>query len=265
MRRVEADGDWSLFDPEGRAGPARPVRRGVRARATREAEAQGSRAKTVQGARPLRAHDAHAGADRQRLDDVQGQVATAPATRRRCPGARVHLSNLCTEILEVTSARRDGGVQPGSINLARARRCDGAFDFEKLARTVRTAVRQLDRVIDLNFYPIATARALEHALAPGRPRRDGPAGRVLPAAPAVRRARGARAVDADRRGDLLPRAVRPRCELARENGRAPGVRGDARRARRAAVRRLGRDARGHGALGRAARADPASTACATRC
>jgi ribonucleoside-diphosphate reductase alpha chain len=36
---------------------------------------------------------------------------------------------------------------------------DGAFDFDKLAQTVRTAVRQLDRVIDLNFYPIATARA----------------------------------------------------------------------------------------------------------
>jgi ribonucleoside-diphosphate reductase alpha chain len=35
---------------------------------------------------------------------------------------------------------------------------DGAFDFARLAATVRTAVRQLDRVIDLNFYPIATAR-----------------------------------------------------------------------------------------------------------
>ena len=33
------------------------------------------------------------------------------------------------------------------------------FDFDKLAQTVQTAVRQLDRVIDLNFYPIATARA----------------------------------------------------------------------------------------------------------
>ena len=42
------------------------------------------------------------------------------------------------------------------------------FDFEKLAATVRIAVRQLDRVIDLNFYPIATARALEPALAAGR-------------------------------------------------------------------------------------------------
>ena len=34
----------------------------------------------------------------------------------------------------------------------------GAFDFDKLAETVRLAVRQLDRVIDLNFYPIESAR-----------------------------------------------------------------------------------------------------------
>ena len=35
---------------------------------------------------------------------------------------------------------------------------DGAFDFPRLASTVRTAVRQLDRVIDLNYYPIESTR-----------------------------------------------------------------------------------------------------------
>jgi ribonucleoside-diphosphate reductase alpha chain len=43
------------------------------------------------------------------------------------------------------------------VNLAR-HVVDGVFDFGKLASTVRTAVRQLNRVIDLNFYPIQTAR-----------------------------------------------------------------------------------------------------------
>ena len=51
----------------------------------------------------------------------------------------------------------------GSINRGRHVPRDDAgapaFDYEKLARTVRTAVRQLDQVIDLNFYPIATAKA----------------------------------------------------------------------------------------------------------
>jgi ribonucleoside-diphosphate reductase alpha chain len=73
------------------------------------------------------------------------------------PGNVIHLSNLCTEILEVTSADETAVCNLGSINLAR-HVADGTFDFARLAATVRTAVRQLDRVIDLNFYPIATAR-----------------------------------------------------------------------------------------------------------
>jgi len=70
----------------------------------------------------------------------------------------IHLSNLCTEILEVTSAGETAVCNLGSINLGRHVR-EGQFDFDKLAQTVQAAVRQLDRVIDLNFYPIATARA----------------------------------------------------------------------------------------------------------
>jgi ribonucleoside-diphosphate reductase alpha chain len=46
----------------------------------------------------------------------------------------------------------------GSINLARHLAAH-EFDFDKLAQTVELAVRQLDRVIDMNFYPLASARA----------------------------------------------------------------------------------------------------------
>jgi ribonucleoside-diphosphate reductase alpha chain len=46
----------------------------------------------------------------------------------------------------------------GSINLARHTGARGV-DFEKLAQTVELAVRQLDRVIDINYYPIGSARA----------------------------------------------------------------------------------------------------------
>jgi ribonucleoside-diphosphate reductase alpha chain len=74
------------------------------------------------------------------------------------PGHTVHLSNLCTEILEVTSVGETAVCNLGSINLARHLAVDG-FDFEKLAHTVDVAIRQLDRVIDLNYYPIGTARA----------------------------------------------------------------------------------------------------------
>jgi ribonucleoside-diphosphate reductase alpha chain len=74
------------------------------------------------------------------------------------PGATVHLSNLCTEILEVTSHGETAVCNLGSINLARHVGEEG-FDFDKLAQTVQIAVRQLDRVIDINFYPIPAARA----------------------------------------------------------------------------------------------------------
>lgn len=65
----------------------------------------------------------------------------------------VHLSNLCTEIIEVTSDGETAVCNLGSINVARYVN-DGKFDFEKLRRNVRLAVRQLDRVIDLNYYAI---------------------------------------------------------------------------------------------------------------
>jgi ribonucleoside-diphosphate reductase alpha chain len=57
----------------------------------------------------------------------------------------------------VTSEGETAVCNLGSINLAR-HVVDGQFDYEKLSTTVRTAVRQLNRVIDLNFYPIATAK-----------------------------------------------------------------------------------------------------------
>jgi len=73
-------------------------------------------------------------------------------------GNAIHLSNLCTEIIEVTSTGETAVCNLGSVNLAQHH--DGReFDFDKLAHTVQVAVRQLDRVIDLNFYPIDTARS----------------------------------------------------------------------------------------------------------
>jgi len=68
----------------------------------------------------------------------------------------VHSSNLCTEITEVTSDQQTAVCNLGSINLAR-HVTGGQFDFAKLAQTVRLAVPMLDRVIDINYYPVAKA------------------------------------------------------------------------------------------------------------
>jgi ribonucleoside-diphosphate reductase alpha chain len=73
-------------------------------------------------------------------------------------GNVIHSSNLCTEIVEVTSQNETAVCNLGSINLANHAK-NGTFDFEKLGRTAETAIRMLDRVIDLNMYPVEKAKS----------------------------------------------------------------------------------------------------------
>ncbi|QID18824.1 ribonucleoside-diphosphate reductase subunit alpha [Nitrogeniibacter mangrovi] len=69
----------------------------------------------------------------------------------------VHSANLCTEITLNTSGSETAVCNLGSVNLP-AHLEDGVLDEEKLARTVRTAMRMLDNVIDVNFYATPKAR-----------------------------------------------------------------------------------------------------------
>ncbi len=69
----------------------------------------------------------------------------------------VHSSNLCTEILLNTSSEETAVCNLGSINLLN-HVTDGRLDLEKLEETINTAVRMLDNVIDINFYPTAEAK-----------------------------------------------------------------------------------------------------------
>ncbi len=154
MRRVEHDGDWSLFDPK--VVPHFVDSWGETfEQAYHKAEAEGLAVKTVKArelyARMLRTL-AQTGNGWMTFKDRSNATSNQTAKAENV----IHLSNLCTEILEVTNAGETAVCNLGSVNLAR-HVVDGAFDFAKLASTVRTAVRQLDRVIDLNFYPIDTA------------------------------------------------------------------------------------------------------------
>ena len=70
----------------------------------------------------------------------------------------VHSSNLCTEITLNTKANEEVSVcNLGSVNLA-AHIKNGQLDNDKLQSTISTAMRMLDNVIDLNYYPIESAR-----------------------------------------------------------------------------------------------------------
>jgi ribonucleoside-diphosphate reductase alpha chain len=70
----------------------------------------------------------------------------------------VHSSNLCTEILLNTSRDETAVCNLGSVNLRR-HVVDGQLDVELLEDTVRTAMRMLDNVIDINYYPTDEARS----------------------------------------------------------------------------------------------------------
>ncbi|ARV20144.1 Ribonucleoside-diphosphate reductase 1 subunit alpha [Curvibacter sp. AEP1-3] len=69
----------------------------------------------------------------------------------------VHSSNLCTEITLNTSDTETAVCNLGSVNLLQHLK-DGALDHDKLKRTISTAMRMLDNVIDINYYAVKKAR-----------------------------------------------------------------------------------------------------------
>ncbi|MFF1284114.1 ribonucleoside-diphosphate reductase subunit alpha [Streptomyces sp. NPDC058299] len=154
MRRVSADGQWSLFSPAdvpelvdlwGEEFDA----------AYRRAEAAGLARKTIP------ARDLYGRMMRTLAQTGNGWMTFKDAANRTAnqtaePGSVIHSSNLCTEILEVTDDGETAVCNLGSVNLGAFVR-DGDIDWERLDETVRTAVTFLDRVVDINFYPTEQA------------------------------------------------------------------------------------------------------------
>ncbi|MFH9861884.1 ribonucleoside-diphosphate reductase subunit alpha [Streptomyces sp. NPDC017202] len=159
MRRVDADGQWSLFSPAD--VPELVDLWGDEFDAAyRAAEAAGLARKTI-AARELYGRMmrtlAQTGNGWMTFKDAANRTANQTAE----PGHVVHSSNLCTEILEVTDDGETAVCNLGSVNLgAFVDTTPGAtevIDWERLDETVRTAVTFLDRVVDINFYPTEQA------------------------------------------------------------------------------------------------------------
>ncbi|GGM77097.1 ribonucleoside-diphosphate reductase [Dactylosporangium sucinum] len=154
MRRVEADEDWSLIDPSD--APQLPdLFGGEFDEAYRAAEKH--------AVRTVKARDLYGRMMRTLAQTGNGWMtfkdrANALSNQTGTPGNTIHLSNLCTEILEVNSDDETAVCNLGSINLGAHVTADGV-DWERLRDTVRTAVVFLDRVIDINYYPSQQAAA----------------------------------------------------------------------------------------------------------
>lgn len=154
MRRVEADRDWSLIDPSD--APELPDLFG-------EAFDTAYRAAEKKAVRTVRARDLYGRMMRTLAQTGNGWMTFKDTANRLGnqtgrPGNTIHLSNLCTEILEVNNDTETAVCNLGSINLGAHVGADGV-DWDKLRATVRTAVTFLDRVIDLNYYPAEQAAA----------------------------------------------------------------------------------------------------------
>jgi ribonucleoside-diphosphate reductase alpha chain len=163
MKRVDTDQMWSLFDPS--VVPHLPDLYGEAFEmAYLKAEEKGLYVRQV------KARDLYGRMMKTLAETGNGWMTFKDPCNRKSnqtglPQNVVHLSNLCTEITEVTSAEETAVCNLGSINLAK-HVTEGAFDSEKLAATVRLAVNFLDRVIDINFYPTTPAASSNHRWRP---------------------------------------------------------------------------------------------------
>jgi len=156
MERVDKDWQWSLFDPK--KVPHLTDLYGDEFRAAYEqAEADGL------FDRQIKARDLYSRMMRSLAQTGNGWMTFKDASNEKCNQTGmasddgtanvVHLSNLCTEIIEVTNQDETAVCNLGSINLGEFVNTDGEFDFVRLGETVLHVMPFLDRVIDIHFYP----------------------------------------------------------------------------------------------------------------
>jgi ribonucleoside-diphosphate reductase alpha chain len=155
MRRVEADGEWSLFDPD-EVPELVDLWGDAFDEAYRAAEDAG------RAVRKVKARDLYGRMIRTLAQTGNGWMTFKDTANRTCnqtaqAGNVVHLSNLCTEILEVTSDAETAVCNLGSVNVGAHVLPEVGVDWERLRENVKIAVTFLDRVIDINFYPTEQA------------------------------------------------------------------------------------------------------------
>src|SRR6056297_2680189 len=169
MERVEKDWQWSLFDPK-KVPHLTDLYGDDFRREYEKAEADELFDKQV-SARQLYSRMmrtlAQTGNGWVTFKDASNEKCNQTGTTNDDGSPRVvHLSNLCTEILEVTDQDNTAVCNLGSLNLGAYVDADGRFDFDRLGEVVRQVVPFLDRVIDINYYPTPEAEFSNHKWRP---------------------------------------------------------------------------------------------------
>ncbi|WP_432285366.1 ribonucleoside-diphosphate reductase subunit alpha [Aminobacter sp. BA135] len=158
MERVEADGAWTLFSPD--EAPDLHDLYGTAFKAAYESYEAKALAGGIKVFRTVRALDLWRKMLTMLFETGHPWITFKDPCNIRSPQGHigvVHSSNLCTEITLNTSKDEVAVCNLGSVNLANHIAAEG-LDIDRLARTVKTAMRMLDNVIDINFYTIPEAR-----------------------------------------------------------------------------------------------------------
>jgi ribonucleoside-diphosphate reductase alpha chain len=158
MERVEAGADWTLFSPD--ETPDLHDLYGPAFKAAYEAYEQKAAAGGIKVFKTVRALELWRKMLTMLFETGHPWVTFKDPCNIRSPQQHVgvvHSSNLCTEITLNTSKDEVAVCNLGSINLL-AHIGETGLNLERLKRTVDTAMRMLDNVVDINFYTIPEAR-----------------------------------------------------------------------------------------------------------
>ncbi len=153
MERVDSNGDWTLFCPNEAPGLADVVGEDFKALYERY-EREG------RGKRTIKAQQLWF-----RILDSQIETGTPYLLYKDAANKKsnqqnlgvIKSSNLCTEIIEYSSPEETAVCNLASLSLPAFVRSDGAFDFKQLREVTQVVIKNLNRVIDINYYPIPEA------------------------------------------------------------------------------------------------------------
>jgi len=153
MERVKANGDWSLFCPNEAPG-LHDCHSGEFEALYHKYEEEGRARKVV------KAQDIWFAILDSQIETGTPYILYKDAANRKSNQQNlgtIRSSNLCTEIIEYTSPDEVAVCNLASINLSKFVE-NGEFDFERLFDITRVVTRNLNKVIDVNYYPIEEAR-----------------------------------------------------------------------------------------------------------
>ena len=154
MKRVEADQDWSLMCPNECPGLA-DVWGDDFEQLYMRYEAEGRVRETI------KAQKLWSAIIESQIETGTPYMLYKDSCNRKSNQQNlgtIKCSNLCTEIVEYTSKEEIAVCNLASLALNRFVRDDKTYDFNKLVEVTRVATRNLNRIIDINYYPLPEAR-----------------------------------------------------------------------------------------------------------